>query len=342
MKKKVLYIGNKLSKHGFTPTSIETLGPLLEAEGYQMLYASDKKNPAMRILDMLGSIRRHRKQLGAVLIDTYSSSAFFYAWASGRLCKALGVNYITILRGGNLPHRMENSPALTRQLFASAYTNIVISGYLQKSMQEHGYKNRLINNNINLAIYPYLHRASAKPKLLWVRAFHSTYNPQLAIHLIKKLSAQFPDVKLTMVGPAKDDTMEVCKKLSEELGVAGRIAFTGRLSKPDWIKLSAESDVFINTTNFDNLPISVIEALALGMPVVTTNVGGIPYLVQDGVDGLMVEPDNLEQMTAAVTSILEQPALAAQLSTNARSKSEQYDWRVIKNEWADLLMPLVS
>lgn len=289
---------------------------------------------------MLGSIFVNRKTIGVVLIDTYSSSAFYYAWLSARLCSILGVKYITILRGGNLPDRINNSPGLSRQLFAHAVTNIVISGYLQKCLEEKGFKNHLINNNINLALYPFQLRTKATPRLLWVRAFHeATYNPQLAVRIVARLAGKYPDVHLAMVGPDKDGSMETCKKLSADLGIADKITFTGRLSKADWTALSTGYGIFVNTTNFDNLPISVIEALALGMPVVTTNVGGIPYLVRNEENGLLVNPRSEDEMIAAITRLLQDDKITERLSRNARQTADSYDWQIIRKQWHALLDP---
>lgn len=329
----ILYIGNRLSVHGSTPTNIETLGPRLEQEGYKVYYASSKLNTVSRFTDMLLHIIQHARQANVVLIDTYSTSAFYFAWASALMCKALRLPYIPILHGGNLPDRIDNSPVLTRQLLGNSYTNIVISGYLQHCLDKKGFKNQLIPNNIDLSEYPFLHRAHVAPKLLWVRAFHKTYNPQLAIKVLHALLRQYPGAMLTMVGPEKDGSMAQCKALAQQLGVSDQVRFTGRLDKKEWIALSQSCDIFINTTNFDNLPVSLIEAMALGFPVVTTNVGGIPFLIDDDMNGILVMPDDPVAMVAAITGLLEDNNKAASVSLAARKKVEMFDWQTIKKKW---------
>jgi L-malate glycosyltransferase len=341
-KKKILYIGNKLAKHGFSLSSIETLGPLLEEEGFELLYASDQKNQALRLLAMLRSIFRNRKSIGVVLIDTYSSSAFYYAWASVQLCTVLKLKCIPILRGGNLPERMANSKKLTDQVFSNSLTNVIVSDYLKNCMEERNYKYTLIPNNINLRLYNFLHREKIAPRLLWVRAFHTVYNPQLAIRVLKKLSVHYPAITLTMVGPKKDESYELCKKLCTELEVNDKVTFTGKLSKEEWRLVSEKHDIFINTTNFDNLPISVLEAMALGMPVVSTNVGGVPYLINNGSNGLLVNPDSVDQMADAIITLLNDAQLTGTLSRNARLTSELYDWSNIRKKWNELLLPNLS
>ena len=97
-----------------------------------------------------------------------------------------------------------------------------------------------------------------------------------------------------------------------------------------------QGDVFINTTNIDNTPVSLLEAMACGLCVVSTNVGGLPYLIEDGVDALLVPPDDSQAMAAAVRRILTEPGLAARLSSNARKKIERFDRSVILPQWEEL------
>ena len=115
------------------------------------------------------------------------------------------------------------------------------------------------------------------------------------------------------------------------------VDFPGKLSKPDWIVLSENYNVFINTTNFDNMPVSVIEAMALGLPVVSTNVGGIPFLIEDGVDGLLVPPRDEKTMCDAIIRLHNDKDLSTALALHARRKAEAFDWDVVKQQWFDLL-----
>lgn len=334
---KLLYIGNKLSVHGYTPTNIETLGPKLEAEGYQLSYASSKKGKLARLSDMCNAILKSKGKVDVVLIDTYSTSAFYFAYVCVLFCKKLGIPYIPILHGGDLPSRIKNSPKLSEKIFGHSYDNVVVSGYIKQSLDENNYKSTLIPNYIDLSMYPYKHRTETTPHLLWVRSFSTIYNPTLAVKVIKELSKQYPDIRLTMVGPDKDGSLQVCKDLAQQEGVADRITFTGRLSKEDWIKLSEQHSIFLNTTNFDNLPVSIIEAMALGMPIVSTNVGGVPFLIDDNVDGVLVPPKDKAAMVNAISSLLNEKEKVAGISKAARTKAEQFDWAVVSRAWDKLL-----
>lgn len=329
----ILYIGNKLSVHGRTPTSIDTLGRLFEQEGCTVIYSSSKMNKFARLSDMLSSIISKRKQADVVLIDTYSTAAFHFAQLCGRLCKLLSIPYIPILHGGNLKERLKKSPKLCRHFFGNSVTSVAVSNYMYEHMLRENYRCTLIENSVNVAAYKFTQRKKVKPNLLWVRAFHKTYNPQLAIEVLALLAKKYPKGTLTMVGPEVDGTQAKCKDLCQQKGLGDKVVFTGKLSKKEWAAQSEQSDIFINTTNYDNQPVTVIEAMALGLPVVSTNVGGIPYLIEDNKTGLLVTPDNATEMVAAIERLLADENLTTTLSENGRSHAAKFDWLSIRHKW---------
>ena len=290
------------------------------------------------MLDMLLAVIRFGRSEQPVFIDVYSTTNFYYAWLSARLCRMLGIRYCCILRGGNLPDRLNRYPGLCRQLFGYAEKLISPSGYLQQAFIHAGYKEvHVIPNFVPIELYPFRLREQIKPRLLWVRAFDATYNPTMAIHVLAQLVKIHPDVQLCMVGPDKDGTMKVCRELAETLGVKDRVRFTDRLPKAERIALAAEYDIFINTTNFDNTPVSVIEAMALGLPVVSTNVGGIPFLMEDGQTGLLTPPDDAVAFVRQITYLLGNPQQAGRLSRQGRAKAETFSWEMVRPLWLDVI-----
>ncbi len=334
--KTILYIGNKLSKHGFTPTNIETLGAFLEKEGYTMLYASDKKNQVLRFLDMGYSVVKYRKKVEYVIIDTYSTISFWYVVLVSQLCRFFKIQYIPILHGGNLPQRLDASPKLSGMIFNHSFKNVAPSGYLMDAFQKRNFPNLVfIPNTIDLTEYPYLNkRDTTIPKLLWVRSFASLYNPKMAVDVLKKVQQKYPKAELGMVGPDKDGSLEATRSYAQQQGL--EVTFTGRLSKAEWVALSKDYNLFINTTNFDNTPVSVIEAMCLGLPVVTTNVGGIPFLLQNRETGLLVNAGAVDEMAAAILELIEQQAFRQTLVQKARTYVATFDWEVVKLQWKTL------
>ena len=335
--KHLLYIGNKLSNHGYTSTSIETLGTFLESEGFNVYYASSKKNKAIRMIEMIIKTFQYAKKVDYVLIDTYSTKNFWYAFMVSQICRVLKVKYIPKLHGGNLPERIVKSKFFSDLIFNNAYINVAPSYYLYETFKNNGYTNlKYIPNTIELELYEDSVKEFKIPKLLWVRSFAKIYNPVMAVKVFLKIKKEFPEAQLCMVGPKKDESYSKTVKFAQKNNV--EVIFTGKLTKPEWINLSKDYNIFINTTHFDNTPISVIEAMALGLPVVSTNVGGIPYLLEHNTNALLINDNDAADMTKQIKRILSEPHLAGSLSQNGKETVKAFDWELVKKQWIELLV----
>lgn len=334
--KNLLYIGNKLHNHGFNKTSIETVGFFLADEGFSVKYTSDKKNQIIRLLDMMLTTFLKAKKVDYVLIDTYSTSSFWYAFFCSQIARLLNVKYIPILHGGDLPNRLKNNSYLCKLIFNNAFKNVAPSNYLLEKFKENGFENVIfIPNSIQLEEYEFKERKNSQPNLLWVRAFAEIYNPKMAIEVFKIIKEKYQNASLTMVGPDKDGSLIATKKLAESLNL--KVNFTGKLSKNQWTELSKKHDIFINTTHFDNTPISVIEAMALGLPVISTNVGGIPYMLTDNKNALLIYDNQTNEMVAAIEKIVENDDLVKLLTSNAKTLVNTMSWQVVKTQWEKVL-----
>ena len=334
--KNLLYIGNKLSSHGYTITTIESLGLLLEKENYNVKYASDKKNKLLRLLDMLGATIKHSSTTDYVIIDTYGTQNFWYAFLVSQLCRLLNKKYIPILHGGNLPERLQEKSGICQMIFSKAHINVAPSPYFYSLFKQHGYKNLVaIPNIIETENYNFRLRETIRPKLLWVRSLALTYNPAMAIRVLAELKKEYADAELFMVGPDKEGLMPSLSALAKELNV--EVTFTGHLAKADWITLSEQFDIFINTTHLDNTPVSVIEAMALGLPVISTKVGGIPFLLDHNATALLVPDNDAIEMTAAVRTLINDVPLAQAMTVNARKLALDFDWHTVKHKWFEIL-----
>ncbi|MDX1471842.1 MAG: glycosyltransferase family 1 protein, partial [Flavobacteriaceae bacterium] len=186
--KRILYIGNKLSKHGLAPTSVDILPDYLSKEGYKVMTASSLKNKGLRLFHMIWMVLFRARTVDVVVIDTYSTSNFWYAVTCGILCRILRVQYIFILHGGNLDQRFCQVSEWILDVFKTAYANVVPSKYLLEKLNTFNFNNiHLIPNWIDLKMYPFKSRSYLDPKILWVRAFDEVYNPEMALEVIEEL-----------------------------------------------------------------------------------------------------------------------------------------------------------
>jgi glycosyltransferase involved in cell wall biosynthesis len=118
------------------------------------------------------------------------------------------------------------------------------------------------------------------------------------------------------------------------LGIADAVDFCGRLDRDQMAALYRSARVVLNPSRVDNMPNSVLEAMASGVPVVSTNVGGVPFVVRDGVTGLLVEAGDHAAMAASALRLLQEPNLGPQLREAALQEVQQYTWHRIRQRWA--------
>lgn len=284
---------------------------------------------------MCYAVIKYRNQTDIILIDTYSTLNFYYALGVSICAQIARIPYIPILHGGSLPLRLRKDSKKSNFLFNRAKCNVSPSLYLKEKFEEFGYFNiTTIPNNIELKNYPYKPKDPSK-NILWVRSFSKIYNPMLAIMVVEQMLPKHPDIKLCMVGPEKDGSLKECKDYVERKGLP--VTFTGKLSKEEWIKISENFSIFINTTNFDNTPVSVIEAMALGFSIVSTSVGGIPYILKHRKEAILVPADSDSVFIEALEELFTDSELSKKLSENARKKAEIFDWEIVKHKWFEIL-----
>lgn len=330
----IVYVGNILSVNGGSVGFIETITPRL-ASRYAVKAVSSVRSRLLRLAHMLFTVWHHRHSCEVVLVDTFSTQAFWFAYAVAKLCELLKIPFIPVVRGGDFLNRLAASKKKCDFLFTKSHENIVPSKFLEFHFRQAGYPVTYIPNFIELQKYPFRQREQLHPKLLWVRAFHSIYNPLLAVEVAHRLT--WPEASLCMVGGDTDGSRARVDERIRALGLGDKVVLPGRLLKKDWISLASQYDIFINTTTIDNMPVSVIEAMALGLPVVSTNVGGIQFLIDHGVTGLLVPSNDPDAMVEAIQKLLANPAEARQMVLNARKMVEQFDWENVKLMWFETL-----
>ncbi len=141
---------------------------------------------------------------------------------------------------------------------------------------------------------------------------------------------RFPNANFIISGKGQSDEMHKLIAHAERLGVKNNIVFTGYYPDKKLPLLYQAADVFAFSTFYEHHPFAVLEALATGLPVVTTTVGGIPETINSGKNGFLVEPFNPRQFSEKILYLLEHPTFAAEMGAQARKTIvENYDWRIV-------------
>ncbi|OIQ28386.1 MAG: hypothetical protein BM564_09965 [Bacteroidetes bacterium MedPE-SWsnd-G2] len=330
--KHIVYIGTHL-KTG-NPTTTEMLSSLLRSSGWIVDSFGRSKHKVSRFIEMCLGVLCNSSNI--VLIDTYSTFNFYYALACGFISKLKRTPYILILHGGNLPERLKKKTWYSEWLLKNASHIVSPSAFLQSEISALGHKVHVIPNPLDLKSYKFTKNRAKTPVLLWVRALQDIYNPKMAVEVLIEVKKTYPNSKLIMVGPDKDGSLENVKAFVQKHNIEKDFRFTGGLPKQEWLNLSKDADVFLNTSKVDNAPVSVIEAMALGLPVVSTNVGGLPFMIENEENGLLVHTK--EEMTAAVIKLLTDNELYDKLVDGGREMALTYDSEKVVALWNKILI----
>lgn len=279
-----------------------------------------------RLLPYLWSLWRTagRSELLHVMANSGWSWHLFAApaiWVGWLRRVPVVVNY----RGGEAASFLAQSGTAIRWSMRRAAGLIVPSAFLQQVFAAHGLRAEVVPNIVDLQRFrPQAAGSAAPPHLLVARNLEAIYDNASAVHALARVHLKHPLAELTLAGTGPEETR--LRDLAAELGLAQRVHFSGRLGPEQMAALLRAATVSLNTSLVDNMPNSVLEALASGVPVVSTHVGGVPFIVQDGVTALLVPPRDPEALAHAVLRLLDDPALAASLARAGLQEAQRYTW----------------
>jgi glycosyltransferase involved in cell wall biosynthesis len=245
------------------------------------------------------------------------------------------VNY----RGGDAERFFATSFARVRPVLARAAAVVVPSRFLATVFARHGVAVRIVPNIVDVARFSRRAAAPAQPHLVVTRNLEPIYDVDTAIRAFALVRERHPGARMTIAGSGPEET--ALRALARELGVADAVAFSGRVENRDMPALYQSASLMLNPSTVDNMPISILEAWASGVPVVSTNVGGVPFLVDEGRNALLVEPGRPDAMAAAALRVLDSPALAASLAEAGRAAAEQFAWPRVRQAWLEVYAALV-
>lgn len=240
-----------------------------------------------------------------------------------------GVPVIVNYRGGEAEPFLQRSVASVRPTMARVAQLVLPSGFLQEVFARFGMQGRVVSNIIDLARF-----SPVPPKggahLMVARNLEAIYGIDTALRAFAIVHAARPDAVLSVAGSGPLEG--ALKALAAELGVAAHVRFTGRLDRDQMAALYRDADLSLNPSRVDNMPNSVLESLASGVPVVSTDVGGIPYIVRHGQTALLVPRDAPEAMAAEALRVLGDATLAAALREAGLAEVRRYSWQAVRSE----------
>lgn len=327
------FFGNK---NGLPTTQAEELKKLLQRANIPVYSTSRYPNKILRLLDVLFSLVFYSRHYQIVNIQFYGGLALVLEDLASALARSLGKTVIFTLHGGALPANIQKKKYLYLRVLRRASVITCPSPFLIETLSQYGLEARLIENSIPLQAYTHLTKDHFRPRLLWMRAFHPVYHPEMALEVLGILKVSYPDVYMHIAGTDYGYEAAIRQK-AVDMGLESHIRFEGYIDQNRKNELAHECDIYLCTNRIDNAPVSLIEMLSLGLAVVSTNAGGIPQMVSQGREALLVPIEDAQAMAGAVGKILQDPTLGKTLVASGHRLAERYDECRVSEKWVSLL-----
>lgn len=242
------------------------------------------------------------------------------------------VNY----RGGHAGEYFRQSFNRVRPSLHNAAKIVVPSGYLREIFSSYGVETRVIPNIVNVDRFKPVETSTHNGEFTIVitRNLEPIYGIDTALEAVALARDEIPGLRLLIAGtgPQKREL----DASVERLGLAGTIRFLGQLDPDQIAALYQGADMLLNPSTVDNMPNSLLEAMACGVPIVTTDVGGIPFIVENGETALMVPKDSPRALASNIVRLFREPGTRRRLRDNGLRAVQNYAWPVVKRQWLDL------
>lgn len=283
-----------------------------------------------QVLYLPSLFRLHRARVVHVFSASYWS--FLLAPAPALLlARILGKRCVLHYHSGEAEDHLARWGVLVHPWLRLADEIVVPSGYLSRIFSRHGYHTRVVRNVVDTTRFHYRERRPLRPRILSVRNLEQHYRVDVTLRAFAALKRLLPEATLTVAGYGNQE--RALRRLAASLGLDG-VRFLGRVEPVDVPALYEDADLFVNSAVIDNQPVSVLEAFAAGLPVISTGTGDIAAMLGDGDRGLLVPPDDPDALAAAMAALLECPERAWRMARRAKRETDRYTWSRVRGEWA--------
>jgi glycosyltransferase involved in cell wall biosynthesis len=268
----------------------------------------------------------------ADVVHVFSASYFSFLLAplpAVLVARLLGRPVVLNYRSGEAPDHLARS-RVARWTLRSVERNVVPSRFLVEVFGQFGIEASVIPNMVDTDRFRFRERETLRPRLLSTRNFDALYNVGCTIRAFHLVQQRFPDATLTLVGGGKEEGR--LRNLVRDLRLQG-VTFAGQVGTDDIARFYDEHDIYLQSPDIDNMPTSVIEAFACGLPVVSTEAGGVPAILTHRTQGLLAPLGDHERLAQHVIDLLTNPAAARRYVAAARESIQGCTWSAVRDQW---------
>ena len=334
--KRVLYISNYKKGLGGINAQVDLLRDYIDHDGFTADICSTKGNPAKRIglFVKLLFIARRYDVLHVHGCSEWGMLPVVYGVIAGKIWKK---RIIVTYHGGAADGYFAKHGAFARRWLMKADKVIVLSGFLEKVFDNYDIPCIVIPNIVTLRDNLYLPKQSIAPKFISIRHLKSLYRIDLILRAYELVLAHYPKATLDILG--QGDQREKLERYVQEHHLSG-VRFVGQVPNEKIYDYMQSNDIMLSAPIIDNMPVSLLEAMNAGLLVISSNVGGVPYMIKHQKSGLLFEsgePSNvIGNMTEQILWALEHQKESLKMIDSAHKDVQTYCWTVVRKQ----LLPL--
>lgn len=327
--KRILLVANYQKGVGGISGQVELLHDCLNDEGYTTKISSVKGNPLKRLwlfCKLLWEARRY-DVLHVHGCSGWGMLPIVYGVIAGRLWhKRVIVTY----HGGGAADYFAHYGTLARRWLCGADQVIVLNGYLDQVFTKYAIPHVVIPNIINFREDVYIPKKVLAPKMVSVRHLTELYRIDIIIRAFAKVVEKYPDATLDILGHG-DKRKELGQLVHSDERLSGRVRFVGQVPNEQIYDYLQANDIMISAPKIDNMPVSVLEAMNAGMLVISSNVGGVPYIIEHGKTGLLFDGTEDALVDQIVWALMHQDE-SLQMIKAAHADVKKYNWNEIRKQ----------
>jgi glycosyltransferase involved in cell wall biosynthesis len=292
---------------------------------------------ARTILNEFFFLRRLRAVRGADTVVVFAAAHWSFrlgpvpAIAAAR---RTGAYTVLAYHSGEAEEHFRNGGRALRRTLREVDRLVVPSEFLAAIFARHGHRAEVIPNVVDTSRFRFRERRPLRPRLVSTRNLDPIYDVGNTLRAFARVRATRPEAELVVVGDGSE------ARTLRELGASiGGVRFAGAARPEAMPGFYDAADVFVNSSTVDNQPVSVLEAFAAGLPVVSTAAGGLKWMVRHGETGMVVPEHDPDAMARAVAALLDDPDRAQRLARRARQEVDRHTWRSVREAWLDAPAP---
>ena len=325
---RVLLICNYKPGVGGISGQVEILQRHLREEGHTAEVFSTKGSFLWR-LGLLFRLHRVAKDYEVLHIHCCSGWGFLPAVAGITTGRRLKRRVVLTYHGGGGERFFAKHTRIVKHYLSRTDTNIVLSGFLAETFEKHRLPYTVIPNILELDGHHFRLRSPLKPNYICTRAHEGLYNIHCILRAFQKVQHELPEATLTLVGDGSQHAALIQMANSMELK---NVTFTGHVDNQAIYRHLGQADILISAPIVDNMPVSLLEAMNAGLLVISSRVGGVPYMIDNGKTGLLFESDNDNELAVKMLWAVEHPVEAGTIIQQAYNAVNNYHWENIREK----------